>query len=414
MKARILGKVIGLSVFLLFLTMFTSAPVFADPPTISGTWDLVDNMSTNGLYQVRTHIQDDGGPGNVGALLWASIGGSPFELIVMHFNAYEATWGWYGFIQPHTTLQSGTTVEYYIEAEDLATYETSYDPPQGLYSFVVQEPPAWRIKKNIEKKCQFKYEFKYYGQWSNSWCAPTATAACLRWLQVPGLPPTQYKLVKKLAMKMDTDRIRTGPVQKGAGTQNCAMMVKGIHKYLNSLGQRGNYTIKVWNDTKAPPGYGSANKRYRRNPGFPDYKKELKACKDVLLIIRYLIDDYELPCDYPIEDGGHVVTGMGWAADGTSTSAVMDPLCGIKKQPVKWVDIIAGPNCHVDTVAAGDDVQLLPFCTNVPNPLTPVIVPGPNGRLDTKPKGDDVCRIQYNGKWCVAGSMISISPIPAD
>lgn len=408
MRARILGKVIGLSLFVLFLTIFTSASVLADPPTISGTWDLQDNMSTKGLYQVRAKIEDDGGPGNVSAYLKASIGGGPFEGTEMHYNEYEDTWGWYGFIEPAYELQPGTTVEYFIFAID-----SDEESTQGLYyGFNVQDPPAWKIKKKIESKCQFKYEQKYWGQVSNSWCAPTATAACLRWLQVPGLPRTQNKLVKRLAKKMDTDCISSQPGGcKGAGTA-CGAEVKGIHKYLNSLGQRGNYTIEVWDDTKEP-GYGKADKRHNRNPGFRDYKRELRKCEDVLLIIRYLIDDYELPCEHPIEDGGHIVTGMGWDKAGTSTSAVMDPLCGIRKQPVNWVDIIAGPNCHVDTVATGDDVQLVPWCQMVLNPLMPVIGPGPNGCLDTKPKGDDVCRIMFNGKWCVAGAMISISPIPA-
>jgi hypothetical protein len=413
MRARMLCKIIGLFTFLLILSMFTSVPAFAQPPLIEKTWQLQDNMSTEGLYQVRTKITDDGGPGNVTAYLYASIGGGPFEPSLMQYNQYDYAWGWVGFIDPHTTLEPGTQVEYYIKAIDNTTHDVSLDPPEGAYAFQVQPPPlAWRIKKRIQSLCQFNFEQKYWVQKTVSWCAPTAAAACLRWLQIPGIPPRNYRLAKKLAWYMDTDCIRTGPPFCQPFGTAYGMEVKGIHRYLNKLGQRGNYTIKVWDDTRRP-GYGTANKRYRRNPGFLDYKKELKACEDVLLVIRYTETKN---CGQDIEDGGHIVTGMGWDKAGTSTSAVMDPLCGIKKQPVKWLQIVAGPNCIADTAASAstDDVQMITQGGVAPNPMAVVVGPGPNGTVETRPRGDDVVQLNYNGNInCVAGSMISISPVPA-
>lgn len=417
MKASMLSKVIGLFALLLILVIFTSVPTFAVPPTISDTWQLVDNMSTEGLYQVRAKITIGAvpDPGDTNAYIDASIDGESLGQIEMQYNPFDEDWGWWGYIDPPTTLAPGTAVAYRIMAQNKGTGEWSYDPPiPGLYHFVVVQPPAWRIIKNVEGLCQFNFENIYWLRKTNSWCVPTATASCLRWLQVPGLPQGRYSLVKKLAVKMDTDSLRTSPPppgNPGSGTA-CGAEVKGIHNYLTSLGQRANYVIKVWDDT-SHIGYGKANQRFRRNPGFLDYKRELRDCEDVLLIIRYIEPDPV--CYSTMEDGGHMVTGMGWSKDGTSTSCVMDPACGIKKQPIKWLSIVSGPDCVADTAANPntDDVQLVQVGQPTPSPTAAVIGPGPNGTVETKPQGDDVCLVNYNGIQAVAGAMVSISPKPA-
>src|SRR5262249_43303818 len=51
--------------------------------------------------------------------------------------------------------------------------------------------------------------------------------------------------------------------------------------------------------------------------------------------------------------------------------------------------IVAGENGVADTAASGDDVQVVPVGTELLTAGTPVIAPGPNGTLDTAPSDDD-------------------------
>ena len=51
--------------------------------------------------------------------------------------------------------------------------------------------------------------------------------------------------------------------------------------------------------------------------------------------------------------------------------------------------IVAGQEGVADTAASGDDVQVVPLGTELLAAGTAVIAPGPNGRLDSAPSGDD-------------------------
>ena len=51
--------------------------------------------------------------------------------------------------------------------------------------------------------------------------------------------------------------------------------------------------------------------------------------------------------------------------------------------------IVAGQDGVADTAASGDDVQVVPLGTELLAAGTAVIAPGPNGRLDSAPSGDD-------------------------
>jgi len=74
--------------------------------------------------------------------------------------------------------------------------------------------------------------------------------------------------------------------------------------------------------------------------------------------------------------------------------------------PIEWVGvnttpngITAGPNWIVETLAAGDDIQVYPVGTDIQQLGLPsgtaVIEPGPNGVIDTTPGGDDQLRWGY-------------------
>ena len=70
----------------------------------------------------------------------------------------------------------------------------------------------------------------------------------------------------------------------------------------------------------------------------------------------------------------------------------LQDILGLEKNPTTPDSIVAGEDGRADTVAAGDDVQLVPVSTTGLNDRTVIVSAGDNGILDTTPNigSDDV------------------------
>ena len=99
-------------------------------------------------------------------------------------------------------------------------------------------------------------------------------------------------------------------------------------------------------------------------------------------------------CDgFPCE-AGQLIGGMvGFPGTGTQLGIPLEyalhDILGLEKNSTVDDGILAGANGIVQSVAAGDDVQLVPTGINGVPDDTIVIVAGANGVLDTTPGGDD-------------------------
>lgn len=87
-----------------------------------------------------------------------------------------------------------------------------------------------------------------------------------------------------------------------------------------------------------------------------------------------------------------VSNGTGYSKTSPRTGLVV---VGYSRQ-IGW-NIRAGNNLTCDTLATGDDVQLVPFGNAVASSSTWVVGHGPNGVIDTAPGGDDA--VTHAGGW---------------
>lgn len=302
--------------------------VFTELSTNSGeTWTQMEGPFVNSFFDVFTEIGAGSGTNEVSRTASAS-----------HFRGGNL---WAFAPIPPGGYPVGTNLDARIRAIDKSGNQTTV--AYGNITIVPRRPIIKPLFLAPFKK-QFDFETNWYGKKSNSWCGPTAASSCLQRLGVPGLP-TKDELVRGLAREMNTDQIAkngaAGSGKPGAGTifwptasQNG--FIWGLNKYLTNLGERNNYTIKVYHPNNDV--FNGHDILYPRYPTYDDYKRELHNGEDVMIRIRYG------PTDKAEQHGGHWLVGIG-QIDGFGTSpntlVVMDPATG-DTATVRWTGANTG------------------------------------------------------------------------
>ncbi len=334
------------------------------PPVITTTTTWTDKLceDNKGPFPLMVNVLDNsfrqpgGGPGGgrissfFDVFTEISINGGAYSHTPMNLNSFfdvftEIGGGgeyWDYAPSPQEGYPAGTDIQARIRAVDLSGNVSIFQ--YGNITIVPRRPILKPFFPAPFKK-QSTFENNWYGKGSNSWCGPTAASSCLQRLGVPGLPNDKNALVSALAQQMNTDNIAkngaVGTGSPGAGTvfwQTAADngFVWGLNKYLTLLGQRLNYTIKIYNPNSDP--INGHDILYSRYPTYSDYENELHNGEDVMIRIRYG------PTDKTLQNGGHWLVGIGQIdAQGTNpnTIMVMDPATG-DTASIRWTGINTG------------------------------------------------------------------------
>ncbi|MFH1470155.1 MAG: hypothetical protein ABIF01_00240 [Candidatus Micrarchaeota archaeon] len=251
-------------------------------------------------------------------------------------------------------------------------------PPElvGGYSFI--------------KGIQGEFSQRKWREWGDNWCAPTSASYSFRYWFGRGFTNflDQYSENETKKKRADTDG--DGKVTELEATEEMAdelgklmrtdpdsgtmldKFVAGLEKFINQSGYSGKFIIKK---------YGKALGQ-DRDPTYEDYRRELEACEDVLVGIKYP------------RGGGHAMVGKSSSAtpnaDGTYNISLMDPWTGKEYHTKMW------PNATLEY--GRQNVTM--YRVIAVSPVTPAITtcgdmslqrPNSQGVFEECEKGVDIC-----------------------